>query len=164
MTPEQIQALKSYISLDPDGRGFASLVEQKAYRAVQQLLIMPVNPAPGSIKMSDVLFWIAQFGIKPRLQAAATLVTSPSSTQEEKVVGVLADSALDLILSPHVNSLDMSDVGLNAMFQGLVQAGIVPQNAFEALVSSSMTLISDAQKVVGQSVTDVEVMLAMESE
>jgi len=153
------QSLKEFILGNQE---LSALAGEKAYFAIASKINEPSVPVNGSVEMSQVLFWIAQYGIKPRLKEAVAFGNSQTATNEQRLISVLADSALDLVLSPHVSNLDMSDIGLQQMLGALVQAQVIQEEAYTSLVLASQKLISIAESETGAIATEDSIRSLLE--
>lgn len=159
MNQDEKQALKSWILENPNLQKY---IEDGTDNLIAASLNNPNVPKIGELPMSDILFWLAKFAIKPRLKNVANLISSSDPKQQQ--IAIVADAALDLISSPHVQNLNIGDNDLQQMLEALVAADVIPEAAYSALLISATTMISQAQILIGRNATDLDVAECLRGE
>lgn len=142
-------ALKAEIENDPLNLGYAD----KSDEDVAALINGAESELVGSAPMTQILLWVAEYGIRANLKTA---MASPN-----KQLADLADNAMSMLSSPHVSQLNVNDPTVSSMLDSLVAAGVISVAARENLNSRVIiTKVSRGTAVFGTSVSASDVSQA----
>lgn len=131
--------LRDELANDPEGLGYASLLAAGSDNRVADLLNEQRYETLGSVAMTPLLEWIAQYGVMARLRAAAA--------GENAQVASIAEVALMLVSNPNIPALDMSRPRVQQMLLVLTTAGVIPQEAHDELLQLATVQQSRAQQL-----------------
>jgi len=147
-------ALRDELTNDPAGLGYAPLVAAGSHNAIAAALNEPRYDALGSVPITPMLEWIAAYGIMARLRAAA----AGSDAQ----IASIAEVALMLVSNPNIPALDLSRPRVQTMLDALMQAGVIPQDAYAEVLALATIRTSRAHQLGLGTVTADDVSRAME--
>lgn len=142
------------LDYDPAGIGYAPLLAAGSANQVADLLNEPRYDAFGSVPITPLLEWIAAHGIMARLRAAAA--------GDNAEIASIAEVALMLVSNPNIPALDLSRPRVQAMLTALTQAGVIPQEAHDELLSLATVQQSRAHQLGLGTVTADDVSRAVE--
>ncbi len=149
-----IETLRTEIVMDPEQLGSQAAVATVSDNQVAALLNAPRYPAYGKVEITPVLIWLAKYGIMPRLRAAA-------ASENVEVAGI-AEVALMLVSNPNIPALDVGLKDVQMMLTALVQAGVIPAEASDELLTLALVQRSRAEMLGLGTVTADQVAIALE--
>lgn len=149
-----LDALRTEIMLDPEQLGYGDAVESGSDNQIAGLLNAPRYPAYGKVEITPVLVWLAKYGIMPRLRAA-------TSSANQTIAG-MAEVAILLVNNPNIPALDVGLPEVQQMLTALVQAGAIPGEASDELLTLATVQRSRAEVLGFGTVTADQVAKALE--
>ena len=123
------------INRDPAGLGYAGRTDQQ----IVGLLNAKTRQIQRAILIDDVLKWAAA---NENLAVILDAISKGSPAKRAKPM-----VAYELMRNPNVAALDLADSGIKAIFQGLVDDGILLASALTQLVGLSYVQVSRAEEL-----------------
>jgi len=148
-------ALRSELTTDPLGLGYAPLLEVGAANQVADALNEPRYPTDGPVTIERVLRWAAKYAVLPRLQLAAQ--------SDNMALAGIAQVGLLLTQNPNIPTIDLGLEDVQQMFAALVQAEVISAAQRDELFASGVHLRSRADVLGLGYVSADDVRRAMEA-
>lgn len=134
-----LTTLRTELQTDPLTLGYAPLVEAGAHNAIADMLNQKQYPTLGKVEITPMLIWIAKYQMMARLRTAAA--------GSEPTIASIAEVALLLVQNPNISAIDFGLPDVQTMLAALVQAGVVPEPAYQELLQTATTQVSRAQRL-----------------
>ena len=147
-------ALRAELITDPAKLGYGPLLAAGSANRVAVLLNERTQQGLGSVPITPLLEWIAAHGIMARLRAAAAA--------SDPALASISEVALMLVSNPNIDAIDFGLPDVQAMLAALVQAGVIPADAYQELTGIATVQRSRADVLGLGAVSADDVSKAME--
>jgi hypothetical protein len=128
--------LRAEIAEDPAGLGYAAWAAGGSDNAIAEVLNAPRYDALGKVGITPMLIWIAKYGIMARLRAAAE--------GDNAQIASIAEVAALLVQNPNIDAIDFGLPDVQAMLGALAQAGVIPAEAYQEVLTIARVRVSRA--------------------
>jgi hypothetical protein len=147
-------ALRAELTTDPAKLGYGPLLAAGSANRVADLLNAPTQAGLGKVGITPMLIWIAKHGVMARLRAGAA--------SDNAGLASISEVALMLVSNPNIDAIDFGLPDVQAMLGALVQAGVIPADAYQELTGIATVQRSRAQVLGWGHVSADDVSRAME--
>jgi hypothetical protein len=153
--------LKTEIETDPAKRGYAALVAIGNDQGIADLLNAQIEQRAVAIPMRRVLRWLATTGVLYSLNAKGDEKLAATASQQERRVSAISKGALEMIRSPHVTALDLSDPTIAGMIDALVAANLITSAQKSEIQALAQEPVSRAIRQFERAVTAIDIAVAL---
>lgn len=128
------EKLKEELKNDPSSFGYSTMLQNGSHNLIEEVLNTKQFEEFGFVGIDVALIWMAKYKILPKLRMA----------QQSGVdsVSAIAEIAILLVQNPNISRIDFGIPEVQAMFQALVDAGVIAEVERDELLSKSVTLKS----------------------
>lgn len=165
MTPTQIAALKTELTTDPAGVGYAPLVAAGAVGALRIALTEPTRAVRRPVPIEVLSAYCAAAGITGSVRALLRLdlgqEIAPGVPMTLQILALLYSAETLLVTDYRMTTADLDSPAMTAALDGLLAVGVVSAGQRTEILALADTTVSRAAGLGWDWVTDRDVVEAL---